>query len=98
MHLMIVFPGLCPPRAGAADCELRVRHDPRDPRPGRHLHPLKLPRSLDPISSARHFSFSPSLPRPDNSIPNAFQVVRFTFSLLFGNNISSFIYMSQLFS
>ena len=56
---MIVSSGLCPPRAGAADSELRVRHDPRDPRPGRHLHPLKLPRSLDPISSAHTFSFSP---------------------------------------
>ena len=82
MHLMIVSPGLCPPRAGAADRELRVRHDPRGPRPGPHLHPLKLPRSLDPISSAHTFSASPS---PDNSIPNAFQVVRFTFSNLFGS-------------
>ena len=56
--------GLHPPRAGAADSELRVRNDPCDPRPGRHLHPLKLRRSVDQtISAAHNFSSFPARPR-----------------------------------
>ena len=82
---MIMSPGLHPPRAGAADSELRVGHDPCDPRPGRHLHPLKLRRSVDQSlirPSLLLTTCPPSLPGPDNSIPNAFLVMRITTSIL----------------
>ena len=61
-YLMIVFPGLYPSRAGVADGQLGVSHVPRDPRPGRHLHSLKLCRSLDSIIFAHTIFASPSLP------------------------------------
>ena len=80
-HLMIMFPGLYPSRTGDADSQLLLRYVPRDPRPGRHLHPLKLRRSLDHLCS--HYL---RLSFPANSISNAF-LVRLTTSCPSGYNI-----------